>query len=347
MRREFVLLLSCTGLLGTQIEGAAAQCNQQVNQMFDELFDVMSRYRQAILSCIKSYVTIAVAQHQGVLNLIDKSRAIIQEIKVTQDNSSTRDKLSIKQRANKLQKVLEGVALDRVLASSTADQHAHFNLDVDAVLSALHQSATLRVPHVRSSHFSSTILDGALEANMLSLFQIALGRIPSTFDLLHRGSRDGFTAGQFHANCDADKISTGPPGPTLTVIRDKNGNVFGGYSTAPWASGEGSRISQAAKSVFIFSLRGPSNPSSPALFQPTVNPCLSATSHYADHGPVFGRDGNELGVYENMTKGYSYSFGAAYKLVIHPKLAQVVVNDKTLAGSNTFVISEIEVFQCT
>ena len=42
--------------------------------------------------------------------------------------------------------------------------------------------------------------------------------------LLYRGSRDGLNISDFHRNCDRK-------GPTLTVIEDKNGCIFGGFTS--------------------------------------------------------------------------------------------------------------------
>jgi hypothetical protein len=49
------------------------------------------------------------------------------------------------------------------------------------------------------------------------------------FKMLFRSSRDGATAAAFHSRCDAQ-------GPTLTLIRDTAGNVFGGYTSLDWSS---------------------------------------------------------------------------------------------------------------
>jgi hypothetical protein len=49
------------------------------------------------------------------------------------------------------------------------------------------------------------------------------------FTLLWRGSRKGFGAGDFHSRCD------GHP-PTLTLIQDTKGNIFGGFTPVEWVS---------------------------------------------------------------------------------------------------------------
>jgi hypothetical protein len=75
------------------------------------------------------------------------------------------------------------------------------------------------------------------------------------FALLWRGSRDGFLAGAFHRRCDGRA-------PTLTLIRDAGGCIFGGFTPVRWESRWGARWGPCFKAdpslaSFIFSLRGP------------------------------------------------------------------------------------------
>jgi hypothetical protein len=49
------------------------------------------------------------------------------------------------------------------------------------------------------------------------------------FALLWRGSRDGFRARDFHGRCDGHA-------PTLTLIQDTAGNIFGGFTPVEWES---------------------------------------------------------------------------------------------------------------
>ena len=48
---------------------------------------------------------------------------------------------------------------------------------------------------------------------------------------IHRASEYEFTAKSFHNACDGH-------GPTLTIIKSKYGNIFGGYTSVPWSSDE-------------------------------------------------------------------------------------------------------------
>ena len=93
--------------------------------------------------------------------------------------------------------------------------------------------------------------------------------------ILYRATRDGFEASKFHATCDGKEN-------TVTIIKNNFNYVFGGYTSAKWAS-EGKWISDAQ--AFIFSLRrnGVSN----------NNKFLPINSSYAIYGhpncgPAFG-----------------------------------------------------------
>jgi hypothetical protein len=69
------------------------------------------------------------------------------------------------------------------------------------------------------------------------------------FNLLWRGSRDGFRAKEFHLRCDGRAN-------TLTLIADTDGNVFGGFTPEKWVSGWKSKGDDSLRS-FLFTLRDP------------------------------------------------------------------------------------------
>jgi hypothetical protein len=73
------------------------------------------------------------------------------------------------------------------------------------------------------------------------------------FEILWRGSRDGFRAQGFHRRCDGRAN-------TLTVILDTEGNIFGGFTPVEWELGEQRRY-KADNSVksFLFTLKNPHN----------------------------------------------------------------------------------------
>ena len=47
------------------------------------------------------------------------------------------------------------------------------------------------------------------------------------FQLLYRGSKDGFTSKNFHSLCDNKA-------PTLMIMKSDKGQVFGGYTSETW-----------------------------------------------------------------------------------------------------------------
>ena len=49
----------------------------------------------------------------------------------------------------------------------------------------------------------------------------------TSFVLIYCASRDGWEASRFHANCDNK-------GPTVTVVKSRNNNIFGGYTEQSW-----------------------------------------------------------------------------------------------------------------
>jgi hypothetical protein len=69
------------------------------------------------------------------------------------------------------------------------------------------------------------------------------------FNLLWRGSRDGFTADEFHLRCDGRAN-------TLTLISDTDGNVFGGFTPVEWESGNKWKGDDSLRS-FLFTLKNP------------------------------------------------------------------------------------------
>jgi hypothetical protein len=69
-------------------------------------------------------------------------------------------------------------------------------------------------------------LDSLTASSFQPLFDEFRGK---RFVLLRRGSRDGFDVRDFHKRCDGQAN-------TLTVIFEKKGNVFGGFTLLEWES---------------------------------------------------------------------------------------------------------------
>ena len=102
-----------------------------------------------------------------------------------------------------------------------------------------------------------------------------IGTGPRKFDLLYAITRDGCSNKAFHQKCDNK-------GPTVTVLYNRYGSVYGGYTGCSW--------SQANKYVhdataFLFRLQYNGNTSSNKF------PCKQAQQSVfcnANYGPTFG-----------------------------------------------------------
>jgi len=133
------------------------------------------------------------------------------------------------------------------------------------------------------------------------------------FQLLYKASVDGYAASDFHRACDNK-------GPTLTLIRSKNGFVFGGYSVLPFDSTTNGYKNHSEG--FIFTLSNPHN--IPPTKYPRKQQSTFAIFSYSTYGPTFG-NGHDIYVANNSNQNStSYTnFPYAYE-------------DSTGKGQNTF-----------
>jgi hypothetical protein len=69
---------------------------------------------------------------------------------------------------------------------------------------------------------------GQFDSQIISEFPLIFAEFSrKRFKLLWRGSRDGCGASEFHRRCDGHAS-------TLTVILEREGNIFGGFTPAKW-----------------------------------------------------------------------------------------------------------------
>lgn len=146
------------------------------------------------------------------------------------------------------------------------------------------------------------------------------------FNLLWRGSRDGYLASVFHSKCDAK-------GPTLTIIRNTEGKTFGGFTSIPWQSSANDAVAKDT-TAFIYSLSN----SGKCAQQGNDNSAISN----AGYGPIFGyQEGygydicvmNECNTATNQFIGnFTYA------------LPQGSSEDTFLCGGSDYTVQEIEVY---
>ena len=146
----------------------------------------------------------------------------------------------------------------------------------------------------------------------------------------YRGTRDGLESKDFHQKCNNQ-------GPTISLIKNDKGHIFGGYASISWTS---ERANKNAPKSFLFTLTNIHNT------QPTKFPSKNngkEVYHEPSYGPIFGEDGHDFYIQSKFTeKSHGYS--------IFPKSFQdslgkgksIFTSD---INSDYFSIQEIEVFK--
>ena len=145
------------------------------------------------------------------------------------------------------------------------------------------------------------------------------------FELLYRGSRDGFTATSFHKKCDNK-------GPTVVIIRSNLGKVFGGFTDIAWDSSD---TCKSTKNAFLFSI------DRRAKYPLTPGKEGCAIYCNANYGPTFG-GGHDICIYNDCnTSKVSYShFPTSYTCNEYANKGK----SDYLAGAYNFTVIEIEVY---
>ena len=151
-------------------------------------------------------------------------------------------------------------------------------------------------------------------------------------ELIYRGTRDGALSKNFHEKCDNK-------GPTITLIKNEKGNIFGGFSSVSWTSY--GNWKQAPNS-FLFSLTNIYG-TNPTKFQLKNNNDSHAIKDHSSYGPIFGQ-GHDLWVTNDFFNNGIYSgFPCTYEDSIG-KGRSTFTGDTNNSNSN-FKIKEIEVFK--
>jgi hypothetical protein len=173
--------------------------------------------------------------------------------------------------------------------------------------------------------FSGSTIQSLLRNNIPVIFaELADKR----FELLYRGSRDGFKIAEFHRRCDGRR-------DTITVIESKGGNVFGGHTPLPWSSSAGYQTDSSLK-TFLFTLKNPHG-ISPRKFM-VKNGGVKAIYCTGDR-LAFGAE-HSLCIWDNCTERTDnhVHFGNSFE-------NDTGLNPPTLLnGTETFAVQEIEIF---
>ena len=166
-------------------------------------------------------------------------------------------------------------------------------------------------------------------------------------ELLYKATRDGCDAAAFHRLCDNK-------GPTVTVMYNPEGSVYGGYISQTWQS---SGSWTADGNAFIFRLRRNGTRQS-IKFGIKPDGTGSACFLHNTYGPTFG-GGHDLPQFTNtiqkssdyFTLNGSLSFGTTYDMrgedansiynghqnVLEIEVYQVKGNSEMICIKNTYV----------
>jgi hypothetical protein len=171
----------------------------------------------------------------------------------------------------------------------------------------------------------------AIDSKIVSAIpEIFSGLGDATFQLLYRGSRDGFGASEFHRRCDRHPN-------TVTLILSTNDCIFGGYTPRAWNSGEPGFASDPSLRSFVFTLKNPHN----------LPP------------QIFKQKRSECAIYDNRAYGPTFGYGFTLHIgddchrreTSHSNFVSTYTNDtgiaaqQVLAGVCNFTVEEIEVFE--
>ncbi|EXX52769.1 hypothetical protein RirG_250030 [Rhizophagus irregularis DAOM 197198w] len=170
----------------------------------------------------------------------------------------------------------------------------------------------------------SQIVDSSIVSTILSrIDKTAKSKFEYKFELLLRGSRDGFTPKKFHELCDGKS-------KTLTFIKIKGTEeVVGGYNPLTWESSESSGEWGETKESFIFSFK---NKNIKNAIISNVKKTECAILYNSIGGPLFGSD--------IIVKASSES--AVYDIIWCRKL---YYEKKIRETTDPFFIEDYEVFQ--
>ncbi|GBB89308.1 hypothetical protein RclHR1_00160024 [Rhizophagus clarus] len=188
-----------------------------------------------------------------------------------------------------------------------------------------HYAADMKPLGTLQSRSFCTIDSILIKTNHLALFSswiadadVILTKIPYKFNLILRGSRDGFNANTFHEKCD-DK------GATIIVAKIKGSNrIIGGYNPLDW-NGNGDKTTSES---FIYTF-GNQNIITTGRIGRVLQPEY-AVRCYSNYGPLFG----------------SYNLGSNdIMMTEHGEWSSVTNSYPNLNIPRNFEIDDYEVFQ--
>ncbi|XP_067047341.1 uncharacterized protein [Acropora muricata] len=172
---------------------------------------------------------------------------------------------------------------------------------------------------------NSTIIgDDQTYLVMLSRWLRPVAQRNGQWILCWRASLHGWAVRTFHSLCDNK-------GPTVTIVKDTNNNIFGGYTSIPWRS---ENLYKNDPKAFLFSLKNPTH-------NPRKLPQLDRWTSVDDNancGPTFGNHDLYIADSANMNRHSHEMLGRTYTVPSGVRF------DPFLTGNTNFRANEIETF---
>jgi hypothetical protein len=121
--------------------------------------------------------------------------------------------------------------------------------------------------------------------------------------LIYSGQQHGWAAQDFHTHCDNK-------GPTLVLVQDIQGNIFGGYTPVSWQS-HGGYQADPSNTLLLFSVKSPSS-NNLKIFRVQQGATHAIWDH-VDYSPTFG-GGHDLYICNNSnsSQGSGSNLGTSY-----------------------------------
>jgi len=181
---------------------------------------------------------------------------------------------------------------------------------------------------------------GRLSDDHMDQLEAFIGTGPKTFRLLYSFTRDGCGLQPFHSKCNNQ-------GPTVTVVYNPQGSVYGGYTSLAWKSaGYWQRDDQAFLFQLAFSYQKLCRKFPSKLTTKSVY-------HSNTHGPFFGSGGGlllfySLGLTNNLNPVNGvFPLSTVNGLMIHNEDYEYNGVKPADINNGTMDVVEVEVYSVT
>ena len=257
---------------------------------------------------------------------------------INQNKSELNYAIEIRKEGKNFQYIYEGTYRANSYSINDLENNTNYEIRISSYIGQLNyypnHSEWSEIIKFKTPDYSKSII--LKESNKESEFEQQLKEWVGfqKIELLFRASRDGLTHNNFYEKCNEQ-------GPTIVLIKNKKGNIFGGYASASWNNKNKNIDHYNASDSFLLSLTNIHN-TKPAKFPSAGG---YEIRNYLDCGPAFG-GGTDLGVQEYLNnicgRGWSW-FPHSFKDTLG--YGKSVFTSDFDNNNVIFDIKEVEVFK--